>query len=84
MFGMRQPMIGNCRTTVGGIALVKGEIRDFALRARKGLMEQVARRAEMLGVIRDGPGAGAVAVENQPGFRAAYDKPLVKRSGKGF
>ena len=61
MFGMRQPMIGNCRTTVGGIALVKGEIRDFALRARKGLMEQVARRAEMLDVTRDGPGAGVAA-----------------------
>lgn len=64
--------------------MVKGEIRDFALRARKGLMEQVARRAEMLGVIRDGPGAGAVAVENQPGFRAAYDALVKAVRERGF
>lgn len=75
----------------------KSEIRDFALRARKGLMEQVARRAEMLGVTRDGPEAGMAvqptkpgvsvppaAFEIQPGFRAAYDALVKAVRERGF
>ncbi|HZX46378.1 MAG TPA: BREX-1 system adenine-specific DNA-methyltransferase PglX [Clostridia bacterium] len=78
----------------------KSEIRDFALRVRKGLMEQVARRAEMLDVTRDGPGASVAAqpvrptipevsistaaVENQPGFQAAYDALVKAVRERGF
>ena len=61
------------------------EIRDFALRARKGLMMQVAQMAEMLGVTRDGPEAGALAqVKNQSDLRAAYDALVKAVRERGF